>query len=72
MLRISKQEVEALRANKMGKFITIINRTHGSRAKTYYAVEDQRVRNFLQRYHDAHVAEGRTGGKKKVQASRSA
>ena len=60
MLRITKQEVEALRANRMGKFVTIINKTHGSKSKTYYEVEDQRVRNFLQKYHDTHVAEGRS------------
>ena len=60
MLKITRQEVDALRENKMGKFITIINKTHGSKAKTYYVVEDQRVRRFLQQFNEKRMVEGKS------------
>jgi len=64
MFKVTKDEVNALRENRMGRFVTVINKTHGSRAKTYYVVEDQRIRNFLGEYRDGHTVKGGTNEKK--------
>ena len=50
MFKISREEAEALRDNRMNRFVTVINKSHGSAAKTYYVVEDRRVREFLEKY----------------------
>ena len=57
MFKITRQEVDALRGRRLGRFITVINKSHGSRAKTYYVVEDQRVRRFLDKYRGEHVVD---------------
>lgn len=50
MFKITQNEADALRENNMGRFITITNKTHGSKAKTYYMVEDRRARDFIDLY----------------------
>ena len=50
MFKITQNEADALRENNMGRFITITNKTHGSKAKTYYMVEDKRARDFIDLY----------------------
>ena len=47
MIQISRQEVDRLRDCGLSDFIKVANRSHGARAKSYYAIEHPKVLNAL-------------------------
>lgn len=51
MIKISKQEAEAIRNNLRGVNVVVTNRQSKSKAKTYMVEESNYTLKFLERFH---------------------
>lgn len=47
MLQITRQDADKLRSHGLDEFIKVANRSHGSKAKSYYVIEHPRVVGVL-------------------------
>lgn len=50
MIKISKDEAEYMRSNKLGYLIHVSSATHKSKAKRYYMTEDQFGMKTINKY----------------------
>lgn len=56
MIKISKDEAEYMRSNKLGYLIHVSSATHKSRAKRYYMTEERKGLKLLAEYKENEVA----------------
>lgn len=47
MIKVTRLEADYLRANNLGHFVQVVNKTHKSNHKTYYVIEAAQALNCL-------------------------